>query len=153
LSDIWLLPVTVLPIGVGYVLGTFGIFVVADLVRPPERVEYVGQELICEITGWGMAGAASGYEVRLYKRWSAFTFIEREVAAFTVDESAGDADKTCSDALNAYAHGCCPADLRTRHCEEQSDEAIQTCAAALDCFAGARNDSDQYLRNSPTSLP
>jgi hypothetical protein len=43
-------------------------------------------------------------KVHVYQRWSAFPFLEREVAIFTIDD-ADDVVKTCSDALNAYVHG------------------------------------------------
>jgi hypothetical protein len=36
-----------------------------------------------------------------------------------------------------------------RHCEEQSDEAIQFSGTALDCFAGARNDERIRSRDAP----
>jgi hypothetical protein len=61
-------------------------------------------KLICEITGWGMAGGPSGYKVHLYKRWPALPFIKKEVVELTVDQNAPDADKTCADALKAYSN-------------------------------------------------
>jgi hypothetical protein len=100
--------VATLPIGVGYLLGTFGAlglgWIVSDYASPPHRVEQMAPGLICEITGWGTI-FGGGYKVHLYQRWSAFPFLEREMVIFTVDQNASDADKTCSDALNAYARG------------------------------------------------
>jgi hypothetical protein len=96
-----------LPIGVGYLLGTVGLLsvgwiVVADYANPPNHVEQMAPGLICEISGWGTA-LDGGYEVHLYRRWSAFPFLQRELVNLNVDQNANDADKTCSDALNAYA--------------------------------------------------
>jgi hypothetical protein len=100
--------VTTLPIGVGYLLGTIGapalVWIVSDYVSPPHHVEQMAPGLMCEITDWGMV-LSGGYKVHLYQRWSAFPFLEREVVVLTVDQNANDADKTCSDALNIYAHG------------------------------------------------
>jgi hypothetical protein len=100
--------VTTLPIGVGYLLGTIGAlglgWIVSDYASPPHHVEQMAPGLICEITEWGTI-FSGGYKVHLYQRWSAFPFLEREVVILTVDQNASDADKTCSDALNAYAHG------------------------------------------------
>lgn len=101
--------VTALPICVGYIVGTIGFLalglLVSDNASPPYHIEQMGTDLVCETTGWGMAGGPSGYKVHLYKRWPrAFPFIEKEVMEFTVDQNASDADKTCSDALSAYAH-------------------------------------------------
>ena len=100
--------VTTLPIGVGYLLGTIGAlglgWIVSDYASPPHHVEQMAPGLICEITEWGTV-FSGGYKVHLYQRWSAFPFLEREVVILTVDQNASNADKTCSDALNAYAHG------------------------------------------------
>jgi hypothetical protein len=99
--------VTALPIGVGYLLGTIGAlglgWIVSDHASPPYHVEQMAPGLTCEITRWG-AILRGGYKVHLYQRWSAFPFLEREVAILTVDD-ADDVVKTCSDALNAYVHG------------------------------------------------
>lgn len=100
--------VTALPIGAGYLLGTIGAlglgWIVSDYASPPHHVEQMAPGLICEITEWGTV-LSGGYKVHLYRRWPAFPFLEREVEILTVDQNASDADKTCSDALNAYAPG------------------------------------------------
>ncbi len=100
--------VTVLPIGVGYLLCTVGslglMWILSDYTSPPYHAEQMASGLICETTGWGTA-FSGGYKVHLYRRWPAFPFLEREVVVLTVDQNASDADKTCSDALNQYTHG------------------------------------------------
>lgn len=101
--------VAILPIGVGYLLGTIGLLsvgwmLVATYANPPNHVEQMAPGLICEINGWGTA-LDGGYTVHLYRRWSAFPFLQRELVILNVDENANDADKSCSDALNVYAHG------------------------------------------------
>ncbi|MFY9695186.1 MAG: hypothetical protein WA776_20340 [Xanthobacteraceae bacterium] len=99
---------TIIPIGLGYIVGTVGVlglaWIVGDYASPPEHVESMGAQLVCEINGWGSV-LDGVYHVQLYRRYSAFPFVERKVAELTVDYNTGDADKTCSDALNARAHG------------------------------------------------
>ena len=100
--------VTTLPIGFGYLLGTVGVlalmWIVSDYASLPHRVEQMAPGLTCETTEWGTV-LSGGYKVHLYQRWSAIPFLEREVVVLTVGQDARDADKTCSDALKAYAHG------------------------------------------------
>jgi hypothetical protein len=106
------LAITSLPICFGYVLGTVGVLglmaIMGDYERPPEHTEQMGSHLKCEITLWGFAGSASGYTVHLYKTWPEIPLLVREVVAFSVVQGGyvGDdppADKTCSDALDAYS--------------------------------------------------
>jgi hypothetical protein len=105
------LVVSSLPICVGYVLGTVGVlglgWIVADYTRPPQHTEKMRPDLICEVTSWGSVASRSGYTVHLFKIWAALPFAEREVVRFKIVQAGyiGEppTDKTCADALNAYA--------------------------------------------------
>ena len=77
-------------------------FIVRDYSRPPNYAEDMENGLTCRNTWWGAAFTASGYTVRLFEVLPAAPFLWREVTAISVDESDGDQEVTCADALAAY---------------------------------------------------
>jgi len=94
------------PICLGYILGTAGalvlLFIVGDMVRPPDHTEDLGAGLVCELTLTGIAGS-SDYSVDLYESWPRVPFIRRRVAHSSVDPAdVSFEDKTCADALKTF---------------------------------------------------
>lgn len=97
------------PIGIAYMLGTVGVlglmFIVGDYTVSPIHTEKQGQNLICTITAWGMAASDSGYTVRLYQNWNVIPFLQRELIAIVVNESAPGtmpSGASCRDVFVAY---------------------------------------------------
>jgi len=95
--------VTVIPILVGYVIGTGGLLgliaVLSDYT--PRHTEQMDKNLYCEISSWGMAFTDGGYDYRLYKTWDGIPFLRRKVESIDVDENQ-DESSSCADALAAY---------------------------------------------------
>jgi hypothetical protein len=95
-----------IPVFFGYVLGTIGIlglmFIVGDYTNSPLENNKVEAGIICRTTPWGFAGGNSGYTVRLFQRWSALPFLERELRKTVVDQTESDRDSSCSDVLATY---------------------------------------------------
>ena len=97
-----------IPIGIGYILGTVGllglVFIVGDHTNPPMHTEKLEQNLICRVTTWGMAASDSGYTVRLYRYWNAIPFLERELNEIVVNETSQKPPfgASCNDVLAAY---------------------------------------------------
>lgn len=101
--------VALLPIVIGYLLGSIGLlallFVVGDYSDPPLRVEHPQQNLTCRVTAWGMAASDSGHTVHLYRRWPLLPGLEKEVVRIVVNETHPDplqTDASCADALANY---------------------------------------------------
>jgi hypothetical protein len=96
-----------IPVCFGYVLSTIGVlglmFIVGDYVRPPNQIEKMKPSLVCETTLWGMAASDEGYIVHLYRFWPVVPFVRKEVVNINVDETAGQAGSSCSDALTKYS--------------------------------------------------
>jgi len=96
------------PIAFGYLMGTIGIlglgWILMDKTASPMNVEQIEPGLVCEKTGWGAAATDSGYNLHLYRRWSALPFVRREVEMILVNETALSQDieppkATCHDLL------------------------------------------------------
>jgi hypothetical protein len=96
------------PIGFGYMLGTIGAlglgFIVGDLTSKPIKTEQVEAGLVCEVKGWGSVATDSGYAVTLYKYWPGFPIVRRAVTSISVDETEGQPDANCADAIAKYKH-------------------------------------------------
>lgn len=96
---------TLLP---GYLLGPFGLLGVAfaldDDLSPPLSTAVVGPGLSCVVTGWGWAGSDEGYTIHLYRYWTAFPALRREVASVVVDESIDRGPHPTCESV-AAAHG------------------------------------------------
>lgn len=102
--------IAAVPIGAGYVLGTIGFlalaFIVADSTSPPLQTTQMTKDLMCRVTGWGMAASDSGFIVHLYKRWPELPFVEREVSRIVFNETnpaSTPVRASCTDALAGYA--------------------------------------------------
>lgn len=89
----------VVPIALGYVLGTIGMlglgFIIGDLTQPPVGVEKIDGGLVCKMTRWGAAMTDSGYRVTAYRQLG--PFLEQRLAKISVNESTGQHGVDCSD--------------------------------------------------------
>jgi hypothetical protein len=105
------LTASAVPICIGYMLSSVGLLLlvvaVAEYTDPPRHAEDMGAGLNCTVTSWGWAIGDTGYDVHLYKTWTAIRFVTREVVSIAVDEvnpGTGPKRASCADALAVYAN-------------------------------------------------
>jgi hypothetical protein len=98
-----------IPIGIGYLLGTWGLFglmfIVGEESESPKYTEKLEAGLSCNVTRWGAAFGDSGYKVNLYENLSLAPFLQRLLVTVSVneaDERASPRSASCSEVFETY---------------------------------------------------